>query len=312
MGLGLDGEVEPVVEGHDAGVVDEGAADPRRPDGVGGGPQVGVQEAVDIAGRGGDAGPEGLVGAVLAPGLGQGLQLGVGGIATLGGEPLLDGHHLVSGQAEAADPADLQQGVVVQLAEGDDPGGERRGPEIGVGRGQVADGPPLDDGVVQHLVGQQLELVVGQEAVDHPPGGHGCRLHRQAELGGRPLQLGGLPVGHPGPEAGLDDGHPAVAAGWQVLVATHPPLLDPVDQEGVDQRLDLAVGEVGPEVGHPVAHDLIDPDAEQLGLLHRSVRTRIGDAGPDDDGEVPSCPHSLQDVGSPGDHGHFPRLFYIL
>ena len=79
--LGLERDGRALAERHDPGVADERRPHERRVDGVGGGAQLVEQRRQRRAVGGRDRGPERLVGAVLAPRLGQRLQLDVGRVA---------------------------------------------------------------------------------------------------------------------------------------------------------------------------------------------------------------------------------------
>src|SRR5205823_6070970 len=108
MGLDLERDFVVVVEVDDAGVVGEGGAYPGLVDFFGGGADVSVQEAID-KGQGdaltlidGNTSLKGFVDAVLAPGLGDGLELDVGGVAPEAAVVMLDGLHLTQVERGAA------------------------------------------------------------------------------------------------------------------------------------------------------------------------------------------------------------------
>ena len=103
-----------------------------------------------FAGRGRDLGPERLVGAVLAPRLGEGLQLDVGRVAIGGAEVVADHPQLGRVERQCALPADRLQPVVVEVAQLDH---GRRGARLGAGvqvRVGEAGAPLLD-----HRVGDE-------------------------------------------------------------------------------------------------------------------------------------------------------------
>ena len=84
--LGLEGERRARDERHDAGVAHERRPDERRTDGLGRRTQPVEQRWAGLALVRGDGRPEGLVGAVLAPGLGERLQLDVGRVSAFPAE----------------------------------------------------------------------------------------------------------------------------------------------------------------------------------------------------------------------------------
>ncbi|CAB4892486.1 unannotated protein [freshwater metagenome] len=98
---------------HDACVAIEGRHHERRGDGVGGLAQLIEQWRQHRAVREHDVGTEALVRAVFAPGLGQRLELGVGGRPSGGVEVGTDHVQLGEIQGEAAFDAELAEPVVV-------------------------------------------------------------------------------------------------------------------------------------------------------------------------------------------------------
>ena len=107
-GLDFEGEIEFIVEGYDAGVVVERRAQPGWGNFLRDLSECGQQALV---GRDrnravrprvfqADTSPEGLVHAVFRPGLGQGLEFGVGRIPPLSREVILNGPHLPKVEGE--------------------------------------------------------------------------------------------------------------------------------------------------------------------------------------------------------------------
>ena len=105
VGLDLEADVVLVVEPDDAGVVGEDADQPVELEGLGRGEDRLLEQVVDRPSLELDPALQGLVRAVLAPGLGQGLELAVGRVAAESGEMRLDGLHLGEAQRELARPA---------------------------------------------------------------------------------------------------------------------------------------------------------------------------------------------------------------
>ncbi len=212
VGLDLERNIVVVVEGDDPGVVDERRTQPRWIEFLRDFTQRRKQAVVkadgDLAvGRGvreRDAGPERLVHTVLGPGLGEGLEFGVGGRTSLGGEVRLDRLHF--GQIEGEDPilGQAEEVVVAQLGERHvvDPHiGCCRPGELGrqftLGRdldGVVREQPPGEGGHVG--VGEVTDEVVATSR-DHPD-------LRQAEIGRRSFEFSSVGVGRTRHQRHLD------------------------------------------------------------------------------------------------------------
>ena len=107
VGLGLEGDRRARPVGDDARVADERRPHERRGDGVRAAPQHGEQRRPFVAGVGHERRPERLVRAVLAPRLGDGLELDVGRITALGDEVMLHGQQLVGIEGERPIDTDL-------------------------------------------------------------------------------------------------------------------------------------------------------------------------------------------------------------
>jgi hypothetical protein len=145
VGLGLEGDRRALGERDDPCVADERGAHERGGDGLRGRPQQ-PEQVDDAVGRR-DGGPERLVGAVLAPRLGQRLQLHIGGVATDRREVVPDGRELLGIEGERALDADAGQRRVVEPTQGHDLDAGRvvgAGVQLGLGGGRR---PVLDDGV---------------------------------------------------------------------------------------------------------------------------------------------------------------------
>ena len=204
MWVSLDRQVEPVVEGDDSGVVDEDRPQPACVQLVGGPPQGGEQAvvigdlgaAVGAGVRERDASLERLVGAVLGPGLGQGLQFGVGGVAAGRGEVSLDRSHLAGVERQQPVPAEVGQLLVVQAGQRN-----RRGCQAGdihrrEGRRQLAAAAVLDGRVGQQPLDQHVYVGVVEVAAQLVSPGGGCSQRPQAQRGGRPFELASCRVGN--------------------------------------------------------------------------------------------------------------------
>ncbi len=172
VGLDLEGQVQRVVKGDDAGVVDKGRVQPVGIDDFGGGADVLVEQAVDcllvddlavgILNREIDLGAEGLMHAVLRPGLCQGLQFDVGGRTAQVGIKLLDDSHLIQIEGEQALSAERQQRVGIESVECH---ALHRvtGGGLGVEMGRHgAEAEVLDGLVAEQLAGQRSHLRFGQ------------------------------------------------------------------------------------------------------------------------------------------------------
>ena len=187
VGLDLDADVMIAVESHDAGVVSEDAHAPvtpaeRRTDLARRGKHRLLQEVVVTDGAVGaivvDRAAEGLVAAVLAPGLGDRLELDLERRPAERGEVIAHGAELEGGKGQAALAAQLRERRVVEPVEGNLDLGERPGAATGEGPQQQR----TDDDVMDRLAGQQLPgeplgFVVGERwkpVFPHTP--HGRRL----------------------------------------------------------------------------------------------------------------------------------------
>ena len=141
--LDLEADVVLVVEPNDAGVVAEDADQPVAAQLLGRGEDRLLEQVVDRPPLELDPPSQGLVRAVLAPGLGQGFELAVGRVAAEPGEVPLDGLHLGEAERELARPAQLQERLVVHRAERHVDAAETRkaapGPDGRTARSQAAD-----------------------------------------------------------------------------------------------------------------------------------------------------------------------------
>ena len=119
VGLGLEGDRRAGDERDDPGVADERRPHERGGDGVGRAAQQ--AEQIDRLARavgGGDVGAERLVGAVLAPRLGQRLQLDVGRIAPGRSEVVTDDRQLRGVEGQRPRGAEASEPGVVEVADG--------------------------------------------------------------------------------------------------------------------------------------------------------------------------------------------------
>ena len=223
VSLDLDADVVIAVEADDAGVVAEHAHAPVAP----------AERLTDLARRGkhrlfqevviadGAVGPlvvdraaEGFVAAVLAPGLGDRLELDLERRPAERGEVIAHGAELKGGKGQTALAAQLRQRRVVEPVEGNRDLGERPGATTGEGpQRQRTDNDVVDRLAGQQLPGEPLGLVVGESGkpvFPHAP--HGRRLEpeqpqrRQDALRRR--------VGHPRLGENMEDQREAGGGGW--------------------------------------------------------------------------------------------------
>ncbi len=219
MRLDLEGQVIAFVKGDDPGVIDKGRANPGLIDLLGGGAQIGLEQAVNLlldrvgirrcAGqrpRVANVGAEGLVNAVLGPGLCQHFEFGIAGVASILPEIAADGLHLVQVQRQPPFRAQVQQLLVVTFADGNPfdsitAGGvldERR-------RNGGVDALPLDNRIRQQprhrLQGFSAQVTLEQVAL---PGG-GPLNSGDAKMFGSQSQIIGDGIGHTRQQGHVDD-----------------------------------------------------------------------------------------------------------
>ena len=207
VSLGLYRDRRARRERHDAGVADEGASHERGIDVVGRGAQLGQQRCPLRAVWQHHAGSKGLVRTVLAPGLGEGLELHIGGCTARRGEPVGDGAQLGRIECHASGSVDRGQCLVVQAAHFDV---FERGRRRGVGEHRV-DRPErhaLDHRVRQQTCRKPLLLssveTASTDGVYDVPATGGCFRNRETE-GVRDLDDGGgNTVGHARQQRCLD------------------------------------------------------------------------------------------------------------
>ncbi len=207
MRLGLDGERRAFGERHDAGVADEGTAQERCVDRDRRVAQLVHQWRDGIAVSVGDASSEGLVRAVLAPRLGQRLQLDVGGRTAGGTEVIDDRVQLGEVKRQSTFAIERQQRLVVEPVYLDHlDAGVCGGIGIDEGRLDRADRPSFD-----HLVGQQPSrqdrhgVVVDIAADLVASSGGDCRDRCSDRFGSQGNCLGSG-IGHTRQQCGLDGG----------------------------------------------------------------------------------------------------------
>ena len=239
VGLDLEDQAPLVVEANDPGVVLEDRQAPVAgshlgADGLGGGADVGIKQAVDGGGLAadrvfvGDVAAKDLVLAVLGPGLGQHLELDVGdpGRPAQGlprgrdlgpGKVGADDLHLIQGQGQhalLADPHKVSVGdVQVHLGNPHRAFARYLGGKglDAAGRSEllvVHDGEALDQFIGQELGGDGLHLLARQRACKQELGGGVDRLVARQPAAQQVAQgLGrgpALVVRDPGPETHLD------------------------------------------------------------------------------------------------------------
>ena len=294
--LDLEADVDIVVEADDAGVVLEDRDEPGGVEHRGRREDRPLQEVVDDLPLKLDAPPERLVRAVLAPGLGEGLQLAVGRVASLGFEVVADRPHLVDRERKLPLPARPEEVDVPHASDRDlDP---FEGVRASLAEPIEAERPPDD----------LLDGIVGQDAVDQTWQGLGRPFDvvgpdrtdfgdPEAEiLEDRPGALGHR-IGHAGPWQDVDEDR---AAGLGLVG---------VRAAGVNvERLDDRVGEhglggasevIGPEgpLDQKSAGRSDRPRAVQAevdGLGRHPTAFEVGQAGCGIDSEVPE--HEMVDI----------------
>ncbi len=327
MGLDLVDQVDLVVEGDHAGVVVEHRDQPGAAvalpqpavDLLGQAADVGGEQRADGLGRAvalavGDRGVEDLVLAVLAPGLGQALELDVGGGAAEAGgaaarcrgggaEVVADGGHLGERQRQqslAADPLEL----VVVAREID---GAHRRPlaRRHLGNRQVGR-PPLPLGAALHADG--LDDRVGDELEGDPLGRRPIDAGEQVEPRG--VDRGAVAER---PPEGVLDRHPGALAdriGDPGPVGDGDHLVEGAAAEPSDGALvEHRIGELGDDRGQllrgELRLDVVDVagahlghrDAQEVADLPRYVATaRVRQLGPD--GDLQAVDHRVAEGGA--------------
>ena len=178
VGFDLEDDVILIVEADDARVVGEDAYAPivlaqLLADFLGGGEDRLAEHVVEVALAVGvaivDAAGERFVAAMLAPGLGDGFQFHVAGIAVEGAEMGLDRPHFGQREVELAFAAEAFEGGVVHRADGH--GGEAEfvgRTELQPIEAQRADDHLLDGVVGQHFRAQKRQFVGGQAGDECP------------------------------------------------------------------------------------------------------------------------------------------------
>ena len=271
VGLDLDAHALGVVVLDDAAVVLEHRQAPRRGDVIG---RLGdglFEQVVDdrhTVGRGVfDQALQGLVDAVLGPGLGERFEFDVGGVALQGAEMRLDRLHLVQGQAQAALARQLHQAGIVERGEGDL---GARVAHVTAGQAQAdglarVDGDLLDRPVGEALPGQAVEVFVA--GADHLDAGADAHADQdQAEILGA-LDDRGLDRIHD-PGLALDLDHPAGGGGGRAEVGA---LDHRIDQQGGEALQTLAV-EIGLDQVVAAATNVGEPpETQHLRLVDQMV-----------------------------------------
>ena len=204
--LDLEADVVLVVEPDHAGVVGEDAHQPVEVQGLGRGEDRLLEQVVDRPALELDPPLERLVRAVLAPGLGQGLELAVGRVAAELGE-MAPGSTCISARLSESCPDLLScdEGRVVHRADRD--GHELELvvlPLAEVIERQGADDRLLDRVVGQHALDQPGEMLGGPADAIAPDGPHPD--HVEAEVAEQLRGALGLGVGHARLGQDVDDG----------------------------------------------------------------------------------------------------------
>ena len=252
----------------DPGVVDERRAHPGRRNLVGRGLEVGADQAIDRlparlpVHRLGivDGALEGLVHAVLRPGLRQALELHVGGLAALAGKIVLDGAHLDEVQRQEPVARERQEPLLPEGAEGHLAGGEVRGGRgISDVRRQGADLIVLDDVVGQEPAGDGVHVPFAQVAVQEVGLCRGGRLEaRHPQKPGACYEVRGDTIRHAGEVADLDAHSPLRGGRRGPRPAPLGAVHDGVRQEFADEGLQVALGQVAGEKVQIVPLDPLD------------------------------------------------------
>ncbi len=220
-----------------------------------------------------DGGFEGLVDAVLGPGLGEGFEFDVGGVSAQGLVVVLDGLHLVEVEEEVSFAREFFELMVVELADGDVGEDELVGVPVGellwMERHSV---DPGDDGVGQELIGQGLGFGIGDaQDIVSVAGGDRCADADECEDG-----VGyGLcrRIHDPGERVDLDE----CAAGFGA--ADDGAFDDGVGQKLVDDLIELIVGERCFDEVDPAPMGPFELDAEGFGVLDQRMGPRIASMG---------------------------------
>ena len=214
VGLGLDGEIEMIIERHDAGVVDERGVYPRRVDLIGGSPQLLQQRHRCGAVSEGDPSAERFVVAVLAPGLGDHLQLDVRRLAIKLAIVVGDGRHLDPIERHASLRRKREKFVGRQRRDGYDFGGAG-GVAAHKSWRDLTDSRLLDDRIGEQPRDKVLKIFVAKNAGKLEPatGGDLADVAQPDELGAtqdgfgpsirHARQQGGFNHDHPGPRFGV-------------------------------------------------------------------------------------------------------------
>ncbi len=200
--LGLQRQRLALGERHDPGVADERRADVLGADPLGGVAEL-AQQRCDVVSVDRDRRPERLVGAVLAPRLGQRLQLDVDRIATASREVVADGDQLLPVEGERSGRVEGVQAGVVEVPNRDDRGRRHVVTAWVEDRLDAFVGPPLDDGVGDDPAHQGVDgrRVATRWKFDASSGRRGH--DRDPELGRRVDDGVGGGVGDPGVERDL-------------------------------------------------------------------------------------------------------------
>ena len=204
VSLDLEADVMVGVEPDDAGVVGEDGDEPVAPHLLRGAEDGPLEEVIDHLAVVLDPAAEGLVRAMLAPGLGQRLELAVRRLAAEAGEMGLDGAELGEAEVELAGLGERQQlGVGLAQDRHLDPGEAVRRPLAELVEGQGPDHGLLD-GVVGQDLADQASQAVGRPLDAVGADGPGV-LDGEAEVAEQVPGALALGVGHAGLGEDVDD-----------------------------------------------------------------------------------------------------------
>ena len=187
-----------------------------------------------------DLSVESFVAAVLRPGLGEGFQFRVCGVASLRPEMLLDRSHLVAVKRQHPAAAQLAQSAAVKVGDAHRFHQKFSGSLGGEAGRQRAEAVAFYRRVGQQTAGQDVDIGSAEVAFQFVASGCGGSDRRQAQSSSRPLQLPGIGVCHTGYRRHLH--HRPVPNGF----ADHDFVRHRINQYLVTQSLDVGRAELPP------------------------------------------------------------------